>query len=79
VLDQLNKEIEMAHKSPVAARAGFRAERAARMGGAPANEASYGKDGDAILAKAKLAIGMGADPEKVKSRLKDAGIDPSGL
>lgn len=80
VLDQLNKEIEMAHKSPVAARAGFRAERAQRMGGAaPAAEASYGKDGDAILAKAKLAIGMGADPEKVKSRLKDAGIDTSGL
>ncbi|WP_441235666.1 hypothetical protein [Bradyrhizobium sp. 930_D9_N1_4] len=34
VLDQLNKEIDMAHTAPVKARAGFRSERASRVGGA---------------------------------------------
>lgn len=33
VLGQLNKEIEMAHNAPVKARAGFRTERASRVGG----------------------------------------------
>lgn len=79
VLDQLNKEIDMAHKSPVAARAGFRAERAARTGGTPAPAESQGSAGDSLLARAKLAIGMGADREKVLGRLKDAGVDTSGL
>jgi hypothetical protein len=37
VLDQLDKEIEMAHNAPVKARAGFRSERAARTGGAKAD------------------------------------------
>jgi hypothetical protein len=32
VVDQLNKEIEMAHNAPVKARAGFREERASRTG-----------------------------------------------
>lgn len=32
-LDQLDKEIEMAHQSPAKARAGFKTERSSRMGG----------------------------------------------
>lgn len=35
VLDQLNKEIEMAHKSPAMARKGFKEERAQRTGAKP--------------------------------------------
>jgi hypothetical protein len=35
VLDQLTKEIEMAHKSPAKAREGFKAERATRTGARP--------------------------------------------
>jgi hypothetical protein len=40
VLEQLDKEIEMAHKSPIAARQGFKAERRSRMEGGAAPAAS---------------------------------------
>lgn len=37
-----------------------------------------GKD-DAVLKEARDAIAKGADPEKVKERLREMGVDPSGL
>lgn len=69
VIDQLNREIEMAHNAPVKARAGFREERAARVGGKDA----------VTLQQARNAIAQGADRAAVLKRLESAGIDASKL
>jgi hypothetical protein len=69
VIEQLNKEIEMAHNAPVKARQGFRDERAARVGGKDA----------VVLQQARNAIAAGADRAAVLKRLEAAGLDPSKL
>lgn len=76
--DQLDREVDMAHASPTAARAGFAAERAAR-GTSASQHQSQGASGDAIYEQARAAIAKGAPREKVLERLRQNGVDASGL
>lgn len=57
-------------------------ERALMESGSPAAAgagAAPAGGGNTALDKARAAIAAGADPEAVKKRLMDAGIDPAGL
>ncbi|MDE4189682.1 hypothetical protein [Phaeobacter gallaeciensis] len=51
------------------------------LGGPPAPDAGQGQKPDTsqAIADAKDAIARGADPEKVKQRLREMGIEPKGL
>jgi hypothetical protein len=69
VEDQYDRIIKKAAAYPNAARHGF----------GKSTDRDLGPSGNDILAKAKDAIARGADPAKVMERLRQNGIDPSGL
>ena len=77
--EQVSTDVQYGFKSALSGTPGSPSAPSQPAGAAAAATAPAEADTEKVIADAKTAIAQGADPEAVKSRLREMGIEPKGL